>query len=687
VTPEQSLTSAIGDSQFSTHAGDSVGFSPRTVVWALAAGACYYLATQIAWLLCFPDSKVSLFFPPHAVMVSILLLVPTRQWWTFVLAAAGAHFFATQQANWPTLYSLQCEAFDAVKYILTAAGIRFFVKSPFHLISLREAILFVLVAVIVIPFVMAFWGATFTIAYRFGASYWVEWLKLGISNGVTTLVLVPAILVGVHQLHAHNSGFWRRLPEAVCLAAGILFVGWLAFVGLSAGPESSPALLYATIPFLVWAALRFGPGGVSVAMLLVTAMAIGGTMQGRGPFLSQTPTENALALQLFLMFASAPLLLLAVAIEDERRSTAALRASEERANLTAESAGLAMWDWDLTTGKVLIEDGGRFGFAPGTPIDHNTLSGRVHPEDLCVRAKAIERALENGGSYECEFRVIQPDGSIRWIAARGRRPNVTGVHAPPRILGVAWDITQQKQASAEAQLQREKLAHLSRAATLSALSSSLAHELSQPLTSILSNAQAGQRFIDREAPDYSELPEILEDIANEGLRAGEIIDRLRTLLRRGQIALQAVSVPETLDDLLRLTRNDFIGRHVSVTNEAAANLPPAMADRVQLQQVLLNLILNACDAMESNAPADRQLTLTAEVLKGEMRIGVLDRGVGLPEDIESIFQAFHTTKTYGLGMGLSISRTLISAQGGSLWAERRPDGGAVFYVSLPLAST
>jgi PAS domain S-box-containing protein len=489
----------------------------------------------------------------------------------------------------------------------------------------------------------------------------------------------------VQQLFVRRRVAWRRLPEAAGVAAGLLIVGWFAFVRLSAGPESSPAFLYASIPLLIWAALRFGFGGISASMLLVTVMAIWGTMQGHGPFLGQSPVENALALQLFLMFAAGPLMLLAVAIEDERRSTVALRASEERMNMAAESAQLAMWDWDLSTGKVLVRDGGRFGFDPDNPIDHDTLSGRVHPEDLCMRAKAIAKAKESG-FYECEFRTIQPDGSIRWMAARGRKTHLTGGGACPRILGVAWDITQQKQASEEAQQQRVDLAHLSRAATLSALSGSLAHELSQPLTSILSNAQAGQRFMTREPPDYSELPDILEDIVNEDLRAGAIIDRLRTLLRRGHITLQPVDVGEALEELLRLTRNDFIARQVQVTNLARESLPPAMTDRVQLQQVLLNLILNACDAMDTNEPRDRHLTLTAEVTQHELRMGVLDCGVGLPDNIESMFQAFHTTKPHGLGMGLSICRTLIGSQGGRLWAERRADRGAAFYVSLPLAS-
>ena len=135
----EAMRQAKANGELEFHAGtrpnEQPGFSLRTVFWILASGACYYLATRIAWVLCFPDSKVSLFFPPHAVLVSILLLVPTRHWWAYTLAAAGSHYFATQQAHWPPLYALHCEAFDAVKNVLTAAGIRMFIKSPFHRIT------------------------------------------------------------------------------------------------------------------------------------------------------------------------------------------------------------------------------------------------------------------------------------------------------------------------------------------------------------------------------------------------------------------------------------------------------------------------------------------------------------------------------------------------------------------------
>jgi len=666
-------------------AAGQAGVSLRTVTGILVAAVLYYLATRTAWVLTFPDSKVSLFFPPHAILVSILLLVPTRHWWAYVLAAVGSHFIATQQAQWPPLYALQCEVFDAVKIVLTAAGIRWFIKSPLHLISLREAILFVVIAVLIIPFGTALWGAAFTIAWRFGTQYWVEWRNLGVSNAVTTIVLVPVILIGVQQFKREFKATPLRILEACFLVAGIAAVGWLAFDRSPAGPDTSPALLYAPIPLLIWAALRFGLGGMSSSVLLITIMAIWGTMQGNGPFLSQTATENALALQLFTLMAATPLLLLAVAIDDERRSKEALRISEQRMTLAAESAQLALWDWDVGADLIWVQDQGLFGFPQHAPVDHATLAGHVHPDDRATREAAIQRALANGGNYESEFRVILADGSVRWVAARGRSPSHVAGRAPARILGIAIDITQQKQAAVEAQVQREELAHLSRVATLSTLSGSLAHELRQPLVSIQLNAEAGQRYLANDVPDLAELRAIFDDIVSADGRAEEIIARLRTLMRRGEVERQPVNVHASIDELLRLTRSDLIGRGVSVTNNCSDHLPPAMTDRVQLQQVLLNLIVNACDAMASNPPQDRKLTLTTSIEQNEMRIGVLDCGVGLPADTETLFQPFHSTKEGGLGMGLSICRALVGAHGGRLWAERRAERGAAFYVALPLA--
>ncbi|HET7923368.1 MAG TPA: ATP-binding protein, partial [Rhodanobacteraceae bacterium] len=542
-----------------------------------------------------------------------------------------------------------------------------------------------MIAVIIIPVGTAFWGAALPVAYGYGTQYWVEWRNLSISNAVTTIVLVPVILIGVEQVRTGFSATRARIAEASLLVLGILAVGWLAFDGWQAGLDTSPAFLYAPIPLLIWAALRFGLGGMSASVLLITTLAVWGTMHGHGPFLAQAPGENALALRLFILVAATPLLLLSVVIADERRSKEALRVTEQRMSLATESAQLVLWDWHLAEDKVWIQDQGIFGFPPNTPVDHTTLAGSVHPDDLAVREAAIRRAQTNGGHYESEFRVILRDGSVRWITARGRSPTPLVDGKPARILGVAIDITRQKQVAAESQLHREELAHLSRVATMSALSGSLAHELNQPLTSILANTYAGKSIVSKGPPDLAEVRAIFADIDSAASRAGDIIERMRTLLRRGQVALQPVDVKESLEELLRLTRTDLIARGVSVTDLTTGDLPFAMTDRVQLQQILLNLIKNACDAMQANPPEDRKLTLTTSVERNELRIGVLDCGVGLPADVESLFQPFHSTKEGGLGMGLSICRTLVSAHGGRLWAEPREERGAAFYVALPLA--
>ena len=210
-----------------------------------------------------------------------------------------------------------------------------------------------------------------------------------------------------------------RILEACILAVGILAVGYVAFNQEPAGPYSSPTLLYSPVPLLIWAVLRFGLGGISASMLLITMLAIWGTMQGRGPFLTQTPSENALALQVFLLMAATPLLLLAVAIDDERRSKEALRVSEERMSLAVESAQMALWDWDVANDRVWMTEEGRkfFGFAPDEPLRYASLAGRVHPDDSAVRATAIQHALETR-------RFVRGRVShhpARWLGAMDRR--------------------------------------------------------------------------------------------------------------------------------------------------------------------------------------------------------------------------------------------------------------------------
>ncbi len=672
--------------------GRAAGASLRTVSYVLASTVCYYVATQIAWALTFPDSKVSLFFPPHAVLLCILLLVPTRHWWAYVLAAVSAHFVATQQAGWPTMYALTCEAFDAVKCVSAAAGIRFLITSPVKAITLRDAVLFVLIAVVLVPFGAAFWGASFTVSYGFGTNYWIEWRNLGVSNAVTTVVLVPAILLGAHHLFARRPGALspRRVLEAALVGTGTVALGIFVFDQTPAGPNTSPALLYAPIPLLIWAALRFGLGGISVSMLIITFQAIWGTMRGHGPFLAQTPTENALALQLFLLVTATPLMLLAVVIEEERRSKEALRESANLMGLAAEAGNLAMWVWDVPGNEVWMTERGRalFGLAPDAHLDFSAVDDRVHPEDRAAREGAIKQALETRGEYEVEYRVQQADGTARWIHGRGRGvgpDDGTG----PKLFGVSMDVTARKQAEASAAQKRAELEHVARVATLGELTTTLTHELGQPLGAILTNSYAGVRMLDAPEPDLQAVRSTLADIREVSERAGEVIGGLRAMLKRDNTAgLTRVDVNNVIRIVERIAHGDAARHNVAVHLDLSSDVRPVTGDSVQLQQVVLNLMLNAFSAMsETELDGSRRLVVrTKSIDSSNVLVEVRDSGTGVaPERLESIFDPFVTNKPEGLGMGLSICRSIVERHGGKISAANNPDRGATFSITLPVA--
>jgi PAS domain S-box-containing protein len=262
------------------------------------------------------------------------------------------------------------------------------------------------------------------------------------------------------------------------------------------------------------------------------------------------------------------------------------------------------------------------------------------------------------------------------------------IHTPEGLFVLASivDISERKRAELEGARQRDELAHLSRVTMLGELSGSFAHELNQPLTAILSNAQAAQRFLASDDVDLTELREILQDIVAENKRAGEVIRRLRLLLKKGEAQHRdSLDINEVVQSVLNLTHNNLLNNDITADTELAQNLPTVTGDRVQLQQVLLNLVLNACEAMEDCEASDRRLRVVTELDNGAVRVSVTDRGGSIPEEkIESVFEPFFTTKEQGMGLGLSICRTIISAHRGKIGATNNLDCGATFHFELPV---
>ena len=264
------------------------------------------------------------------------------------------------------------------------------------------------------------------------------------------------------------------------------------------------------------------------------------------------------------------------------------------------------------------------------------------------------------------------------------------IHTQEGILALTaiLDITERRRAELELREQQLNLVHMSRVSTMGELAASLAHELNQPLTAILSNAQAAQRFLAANPTDLEEVREILKDIVQDNSRAGEVIHRMRALVKKGELDIMPLDLAALIRDVVLLVRSDATLHNIHVSLEVDTHLPPVRGDKVQLQQVTLNLLLNAFDAMHDCPPDKREIHVRAARDGGRMvEITVADHGAGLTIDkLEKIFQPFYTTKHDGLGLGLSISRSIIEAHGGRLWADNNPDRGATFYFTLPVSS-
>lgn len=300
--------------------------------------------------------------------------------------------------------------------------------------------------------------------------------------------------------------------------------------------------------------------------------------------------------------------------------------------------------------------------------------------DLPVLKQARKTTFESGKD-EFEIDLKGPSDGVARYFFRTVRVTFDG---RPHMIGVGIDVNALRQLAFEAARKKDEMAHLRSFASMSELSSSLAHELNQPLAIILSNAQAAQRLISQENPDLGELGEILSDIVSADIRAGDVIKRLRSILQHGEPSLEPVDPGELIGQVLRLAKTDLDVAGVDVSVRHPRRLPSVLADRIPVEQVFLNLIKNAIEAMEQNRPKPKQLSVHCTLDNEMLRFSVRDNGCGLPEDSEKIFEAFRTTKSHGLGLGLTICQTIIRAHGGKLRAEQNKSRGSTFHFTLPI---
>jgi two-component system sensor kinase FixL len=655
--------------------------SPVTA--AFLVSVAYYLGAKLGFALTLQPQPVSILWPPNSILLAALLLTPPRWWWFLFLAVIPAHWASQLQSDVPQMMILCWFISNCCEALIGAACVRWLSGAKPRLNTFRDMGVFIACGVFLSPFLSSFLDAGFVSLNRWGeSSYWAVWQTRFFSNALAALTLVTVILSWSGVLTRGVRRPARRvIPEAALLAVGLVLVSFIVFVGEEPGVQTRGALLYLPLPFLLWAAVRFGVSGASASLLVVTLISIWGTAHGWGPFASRSPLENARSLQIFLLVICVTQLCLAAALEERGKAEEALRTSEERYREVIETQTDLICRFLPDTTLTFVNE----AYCRFFKRQREQLIGRKFIELIPEpdREKTLERIAtlsEARGVQTIEHQVLLPNGRLGWHhwvnhAICGTDGRVVEMQA------IGHDISDRKQAE-EA---NERLAHVSRLAMVGELTASIAHEINQPLGAILSNAEAASMLLDATPRNIEEIKQILADIRKDDVRASDVIRHIRTLLRKRHLEMELLDMNQLVSDVLALTRAETRKRNIAWKSEFAPAMPMVEGDRVHLQQVLLNLVLNGMDAMADTPEDERWLTVsTAGSESGQVEIAVSDSGSGIrPDRLPRLFESFFTTKKEGMGLGLSISRMIVEAHRGQIRAENNSGRGATFRVVLP----
>jgi len=366
--------------------------------------------------------------------------------------------------------------------------------------------------------------------------------------------------------------------------------------------------------------------------------------------------------------------------------TAELRRSEA---LLAEAQKLSRtgsFSWKVSTGEVLWsqETFRIFQYDRATKPTMELALQRVHPDDVALLQQTIERAAQNGKDFENECRLRMPDGTVAYVHVIARA--VADESSAIEFAGAVLDVTERKEAEEALRNAQGELAHVARVMMMGELAASIAHEISQPLAAIAANADACERWLAGTTPTLDAARESVSLIISDGNRAVEIIKRIRALVQKAETEKVRLNINDAIRDVVALAEGEARRNRIILQTHLAEDLPPVIGDRVQLQQVILNLVMNAVEALSSVADHPRQLLVRSRRDESDqVLVAVQDCGIGVePQNLEKIFDTFYTTKPHGMGMGLAISRSIVEHHGGRLWAVRNDGPGMIFQFALPV---
>jgi PAS domain S-box-containing protein len=564
--------------------------------------------------------------------------------------------------------SNSCEA------LLGAVGTLFLLGPSPRFDRMKSIGLLLACGAVVAPFLVSFLDSAFVRLNHFGhQTYWQVWSARYCSNVFTGMVLLPVMVAWCRREPTPMANLsFRRLTEVILVFTGLVVVSVLVFSWQQNGPDTNPALLYLPLPFILWAAVRIGPKASSSAILLVALLAIWGAVHGRGPFTSRSPDQNARAIQLFFIVISMAFGFLTASILERGRA-------EQRFSRVFLSSPDAMVVSHLDDGHI-IEVNERweksFGFSREETIGRTTGDLNLYASEA-DREKLLSCMRGRVPVHDFELCLRTKAGDVRHVQISADTDEIGGRQCRITIIR---DITDRRRAE-EAQ---ESLAHLSKLAMMGEMTAMVAHEVNQPLGAILSNAETAEILLESDQPKLAEVRQILADIRNDDLRAAAAIRRVRDLLSKRNFQMQPLDLDDTLTDVLKIIAGDALRRRVHIQKVVPSNLPLVLGDRSQLQQVLLNLILNAMDAMHAIPEPQRRISVkAAENGEGAIQVTVADCGPGVSqEQAAHIFESFFTTKGDGMGLGLSIARSIIEAHRGNLWLDTNSQDGATFHFTV-----
>jgi NO-binding membrane sensor protein with MHYT domain/nitrogen-specific signal transduction histidine kinase len=532
--------------------------------------------------------------------------------------------------------------------------------------------------------------------------------------GLTVLSLVVAILVtgaGFYFINRQSALPLSFVFSGIFMGLGISAMHYIGMAAMRQHAQISYDFLFVTLSLVIaigasttalWLAFRTTDLGQKLVAAVVMGLAISGmhysAMRGT-TFAVHSPVHEAQGYasldqtNLALVVAGITFVILAFALiaslqqenSERQRAEERLRRSEDYLSEGQRLSHTGSFGWDPSSGKTYwTEEAFRiFGYDPATTPTLELLQLRIHPDDVAAFRQVVERASHDGQDFAHEYRLRMPDESVKHIhiVARAFRDEAGDVD----FVGAVMDVTAIRLAQRELHKTQTDLAHVVRVTSLGELTASIAHEVNQPLGGVIMNAEACLSWLDREQPNLTEAHAALERIVRDGTRAGEVIRRIRALAKKADMKMEPLNLNEVLSEALTFVQHELLNSRVALRVEYASALPVILADKVQLQQVILNLVINGIEAMQPITDRARELVIRSEQDDAhQVRVTVTDCGVGFsPDSTDRLFNTFFTTKSSGMGMGLSICRSIIEHHGGRIWAVPDVARGATIQFTLP----